>query len=135
MAGRVEEKSLRDRIRKDVVFVMVTVLLVLCMWLFVSETVVSQTDGNITVDEGAFQELEEDYVKAVRTYLEEQGYRNSGVALTRIVDEEGNRSYEMVLHHKNMYKLSTEEQEMMLEEISTMAFHVSGCKFQVKLLS
>ena len=68
-------------------------------------------------------------------YLEEKGYRNSGVALTRVVDEEGERSYEMTLHHKNLYKLSTEEQETILKEIATMAFHVSGCKFQVKLLS
>lgn len=135
MTGRVEEKSLSSRVRKEAVFVMVTVFLVLILWLFVSETVMSQTEGNITVDEEAFLELEDDYVGAVRTYLEGKGYRNSGVALTRLVDESGDRSYEMVLHHKNMYKLSLEEQETMLEEIAAMAFHVSGCKFQVKLLS
>ncbi len=135
MAGRMEEKSLSGRVRKEAVFVMVTVFLVLILWLFISETVMSQAEGNITVDEEAFVELEDDYVGAVRTYLEEKGYRNSGVALTRVVDESGKRSYEMVLHHKKMYKLSCEEREAMLEEIATMAFHVSGCKFQVKLLS
>ena len=135
MAGRIGEKTLSSRVRKEAVFVMITVFLVLIMWLFVSETVMSQTEGNITVDEEAFLELEDDYVGAVRTYLEGKGYRNSGVALTRVVDESGDRSYEMVLHHKNMYKLSSEEQEAMLAEIATMAFHVSGCKFQVKLLS
>ena len=135
MAGRAQEKSLSSRVRKEAVFVIVTVFLVLILWLFVSETVMSQTEGNITVDEESFLELEDDYVGTVRTYLEEKGYRNSGVALTRVVDEEGDRSYEMTLHHKNLYKLSTEEQETILKEIATMAFHVSGCKFQVKLLS
>ena len=135
MADRIEYTRLSDRVRKDVVFVMVTVLLVLILWLFISETVMSQAEGNITVDEVAFVELEKDYVVAVRSYLQEKGYCNSGIALTRVVDESGERSYEMVLHHKNMYKLSVEEREIMLEEIATMAFHVSGCKFQVKLLS
>lgn len=135
MADGIENTSLSDRVRKDVVFVLVTVLLVLILWLFISETVMSQTEGNIVVDEVAFLQLEDDYVGTVKNYLEEKGYRNSGVTLTRVVDESGERSYEMVLHHKNMYKLSSEEQEIMLEEIETMAFHVSGCKFQVKLLS
>lgn len=135
MAGRMKEKNLGSRVRKEAVFVMVTVFLVLILWLFVSETVMSQTEGNITVDEEAFVELEKDYVVTVRSYLDEKGYRNSGVSLTRVMDESGERSYEMVLHHKNLYKLSDEEQEIMLEEIETMAFHVSGCKFQVKLLS
>ncbi len=132
---RQEEKGLSGRIRKEAVFVMVTVFLILSLWLFVSETVMSQTEGNITVDETAFLELEEDYMKQVKSHLEKAGYRNSGVSLTRVVDEDGNRSYEMVLHHKNMYKLSEAEQEIMLEEIEQMAFHVSGCKFRVKLLS
>lgn len=135
MNGRIEEKSLGSRVRKEAVFVMVTVFLVLVLWLFVSETVMSQTEGNITVDEEAFAELEKDYVDTTREYLEGKGYRNSGVALTRVVDENGERSYEMVLHHRNLYKLSTEEQEKLMEEIATMAFHVSGCEFLVKLLS
>lgn len=135
MSGRIENMRLGNRVRKDAVFVLVTVLLVLILWLFISETVMSQTEGNITVDEEAFVELEDSYVGTVKTYLEEKGFRNSGVTLTRVVDESGKRSYEMVLHHKNMYKLSSEAQEVMLEEITTMAFHVSGCKFKVKLLS
>ena len=51
---RQEEKGLSGRIRKEAVFVMVTVFLILSLWLFVSETVMSQTEGNITVDETAF---------------------------------------------------------------------------------
>lgn len=135
MTRRGEEMGLGSRVHKEAVFVMVTVFLVLILWLFVSETVMSQTEGNITVDEEAFAELEKDYVDATREFLEGKGYRNSGVALTRVVDENGERSYEMVLHHKNLYKLSGEEQEKLMEEIATMAFHVSGCEFQVKLLS
>mgnify|MGYP003464445911 FL=1 len=50
MAGRAQEKSLSSRVRKEAVFVIVTVFLVLILWLFVSETVMSQTEGNITVE-------------------------------------------------------------------------------------
>ena len=33
------------------------------------------------------------------SFLEERGFRNSGVTLTRVVDSEGNRSYTFPIHH------------------------------------
>lgn len=134
MADRRMEKSLSRRVRKEAVFVWCAILLILGLWLFVSETVMSQNEENITVDEKAFLVLEEQYVSEIKGYLETQGYGNSGVALTRVVDEEGNRSYHVVLHHKRLYKLDGEEQEALINKIESLAFHVAKCKFKVKLL-
>lgn len=134
MAGRRAEKSLSGRIRKEAVFVWCTLLLILVLWLFISETVMSQNEGNIIVDEEAYLVLEEQYVSEIKSYLEMKGYRNSGVVLTRVVDGDGNRSYDVVLHHKRLYKLEEKEQETLLNQIEGLAFHVAECEFRVKLL-
>lgn len=134
MRRNVTERSLSDRIAKEAAFVLFTVLLVLGLALFISQTVMSQTEGNIAVDEKHFQVLEQEYVSEIRTYLEAQGFKNSGVSLTRVVETDGSRSYEVVLHHKGIDKLTREEQAALLEAVEELAFHITGCNFQVNLL-
>lgn len=134
MTGRLENRNVRKGVRKEAVFVMVTVLIILSLWFFISEKVMSQNNGTVTVDEEAFLELEGNYLSQVKTYLEEEGFQNSGVALTRVVEEDGSRSYEITLHHKKLNKLSSEEQEALKENIEELAFGVSGCEFRIKFL-
>lgn len=134
MTGRLKERNVRRGVRKEAVFVMVTVLIILSLWFFISEKVMSQNSGTVTVDEEAFLELEGNYLSQVKAYLEDEGFQNSGVALTRVVEEDGSRSYEITLHHKKLNKLSSEEQEELKENIEELAFGVSGCEFQIKFL-
>lgn len=134
MTNRRAEQSVTGKVRKEAAFIMVTILIILSLWLFISEKVMSQTSDNVTVDEKSYLELEADYLAEVRSFLEKEGYHNSGVSLSRVVDENGNRSYEIMLHHKNIYKLTEAELDNLLKDIAEMAFHVSGCEFQVKLL-
>lgn len=134
MRGKVNSKHLNNRLVKDMVFVLCTIALVLCLAFFISGTVQSQKDGGVTVDEDAYQVLEEQYVEEIRDYLEEQGFRNSGVTLTRTVEKDGERVYEVALHHKNLYKLSDKEQEALFQIIEEKSFNVMGCEFQVGLL-
>ena len=134
MTGRLENRDVRKGVRKEAVFVMVTVLIILSLWFFISEKVMSQNNGTVTVDEEAFLELEGNYLSQVKSYMEKEGFQNSGVALTRVVEEDGSRSYEITLHHKKLNKLGREEQEALKENIEELAFGVSGCEFQIKFL-
>lgn len=133
MRREMKEHRLYERLVKDAAFVLFTVLLVLLLAMFVSQTVMSQTKGNITVDEQHFQKLEQEYVKEIRSYMAEQGFQNSGVTLTRVV-ENGERSYEVVLHHKNLAKLTKEELEELFVQVEGLAFEVADCSFRVNLL-
>ena len=130
---REREHKIYDRLVKNVAFGLFTVLLSFLLAMFVSQTVISQTKGNITVDEQHFQKLEQEYVKEIRSYMEEQGFQNSGVTLTRVV-ENGERSYEVVLHHKNLAKLTEEELEELFVQVEGLAFEVADCSFRVNLL-
>lgn len=120
---------------KKVVFVLFTILLILCMWILISDTVMCQSEESVTVDEEAFQVLESDYLKAVKQYLNARGFQNSGVSLNRIVDENGSRSYHITLHHRHMHKLTEEEQEMLTDTIEEMGFEIAFCDFRAEIMN
>jgi len=115
-------------------FIIVTLLLILVSTFFITGTVQSQSAKNINETEKYFRELEKEYVRDIRNYLNAQGYENSGVTLTRTVDEQGSREYQITLHHKYLEKLSAPEKESIFETIVNMAFQADGCIFQVNLL-
>ena len=134
MASRTENRNERKGVRKEAAFIMVTLLMILSLWFFIPEKVMSQNIDTVTVDEEAFIELEGNYLSQIKAYLEKEGFQNSGVALTRVVEEDGSRSYEITLHHKKLDKLSRDELETLKENIKELAFGVSGCEFQIKFL-
>ncbi len=132
--SRTVRRTYKEKLLKEVLFGIFTLVLMVGIWFFISGTVVSQADGCITVDEQYYQILEKEYVKEIRGFLAEQGYENSGVNLTMVEDGNGNRSYSVEVYHKGICKLSMEEQEKLFATVEAMAFDVVGCQFEVGLL-
>jgi len=123
-----------NTVAKNIVFIMITILFVLISAFFVVGTVQSQSAGKLSVNEEYYLELEREYVREIREYLGAKGFENSGVTLTRVVDEYGNRIYDITLHHRYLNQLDLDEREDLFREIEEMAFSVvNGC-FRVKLL-
>lgn len=134
MSRKSKRINYRVKMLKDVLFVLFTMVLVLCIAFFIDATVVGQEDGKVTVDEEYFRVLEHEYVKSVRCFLTEQGYENSGVNLTMVADADGNRDYSLQLHHKKMAALTEVQLAELFAAIEEMSFHVAGCSFEVQLL-
>lgn len=132
--SRVTGKKYREKLAKEVLFVIFTFVVSMVIAFFISGTVVSQADGKVTVDEESFPILEEEYVEEIKGLLDDLGYENSGVNLTMIADGEGNRSYQVKLHHKRINRLSEEEKEALFATVEELAFQVMGCEFEVSLL-
>ena len=76
----------REKLAKEVLFVIFTFVVSITIAFFISGTVVSQADGKVTVDEEHFPLLEEEYVEEIKGLLDELGYENSGVNLTMVAD-------------------------------------------------
>lgn len=132
--SRVTGKKYREKLAKEVLFVIFTFVVSMVIAFFISGTVVSQADGKVTVDEESFPILEEEYVEEIKRLLDDLGYENSGVNLTMVADGEGNRSYQVKLHHKRINRLSEEEKEALFATVEELAFQVMGCEFEVSLL-
>lgn len=127
-------RSNENRVAREILFAVFTIVLILVCTFFVSGTVVSQSKGTLRVDEEYYQELEESYVREIRDCLNDQGFCNSGVTLTKTVEATGERNYEVLIHHKRLSRLTGEEQAELFSEIEEMGFDLAGCNFQVNLL-
>lgn len=112
----------------------ITVILVLIIAFCISGTVLSQNKGASRVEEQYYHAMEQEYVQGIRGLLEEKGYRNSGVTMTRVTEEDGTREYTVTIYHRRIMKLSREQQKELIEECRMVDFPVEDCNFCHKFL-
>ena len=102
-------------------FVWFTVLLVLITVFCTTGTVMGMEKENVKVDAKFYRQMEQDYVSQVREYLNDEGYNNSGVALTKVYYEDGDREYTLNVHHKRIEKLTSAEREQLRQQLLNFA--------------
>ena len=127
---RIALKNRKRRLRRCIICI--TFALMVCVILGTVLTVKSQSSETIRISDEAYKEFEKEYISNVRTALLEKGYDNSGVTLTKEYCENGTRNYEILIHHKRITSLSTEEQSVLKEELLQIPFPMQGCKFEYK---
>ncbi len=123
---RVAGNSIR---RSSVVFVIVTVLLVLLVAGLFSETVKCRNYVEDAEMEAFYLEQEQDMVEAARILLAGKGYENSGVMLTRVVEEDGSRQYTLTVHHGRINSLGAAEQQELLGQLASLDFEDEHATF------
>ncbi len=119
--------------KKKIAFWGFTCFLVLVTALSVAGVAKCQSMEELTRQEAYYSRLEEEYVATLRAYLNEIGYRDSGVMLTRTVFEDGSRECSIVIHNRRFDRLSGEEKEALTEELAGMAFAAERCAFRFSL--
>lgn len=76
-----------------------------------------------------YNDLEQTLVTDTRRYLAKAGYENSGVNLTRVVDEEGVRSHTLTIHHRRIDNMEEEQREELRRELDSLTFASEKCIF------
>lgn len=97
-------------------------------------TVRSQSDIEVVELEHYYRELETEMVREVRGVLNDNGYDNSGVSLTRVVNEDGSREYTLTVHHKKITQLNDEGREELKLELQECNFNAENCSFNQEFL-
>ncbi|MDE6673188.1 MAG: hypothetical protein K2K19_00025 [Acetatifactor sp.] len=123
-------KSWTDRIIWGLAAIMLSMAAAMC----IAGSIKSQAADTLRAQEAYYEQLEREYIGQVRSFLTEQGYRNSGVTLSRIVDGEGQRRYRVLIHHGAIDRLEEEARAELLEQVSDLGFYVPGCSFTAQLL-
>lgn len=118
------------RIFKSLTFtILISGILILITALCISGTVQSQSRYAAETEEKYYKEMEAVYVSEIRAFLEDEGYRNSGIMMTRIIDEDGERNYTVTIHHDKFDKLSGEEKKELLAACGRIEFPDRECGF------
>lgn len=123
-------KSWADRTIWGLTAIMLSMVAAMC----ITGSIKSQAADTLRAQEAYYEQLEREYIGQVRSFLSEQGYRNSGVTLSRIVDGEGQRSYKVLIYHGAIVRLEEEALTELLEQVADLGFHVPGCSFTAQLL-
>jgi len=115
-------------------FVAATIILVLVAALSFGGTVMSRTDFDAVELESFYRAKESELVTEVREFLAESGLENSGVTLTRVVEQDGSRNYTLTVHHGEIHKMSEQEKENLKVKLDTLCFEDEACTFTPQFL-
>lgn len=115
-------------------FVIMTVCLVFVNTFFITGTVFCQSEPSDKELENYYQAKEHELVKETRSYLNQEGFRNSGVTLTKVINEDGCREYTVTVHHEKIDKMDNQSRENLREELATLVFATDNCYFSHEFL-
>lgn len=120
---------MRRRVPGTMGFMAVTIFLVIVTAFLTVMTLRSRCASDGGESESYYETKEKEMVRRTSAFLQQSGYQNSGVALTRIVDKEGNRQYTMTIHHGKIDKMDEEERENLRRKLSGLTFSSENCSF------
>lgn len=123
-----------QRVERALIYAVITLLIVLLGIFFYSMTARSLQAKRYAETENGYIALEKDMVREVRGYLNRIGLKNSGVMLTRVVEEEGHRQYKLTVHHVEIDGMEESQRELLANQLSQFAFVDSMCDFRYEFI-
>lgn len=103
-------------------FLAATVLLAGIIAFSVVGTVNSQVDIGEKEREQFYLVKEKEFRQDIREFLQQEGYQNSGVTVTRVVEADGTRNYTVTVHHERIDDMDEAAREHLRTALSKIAF-------------
>ena len=110
-------------------FGVLTVILVLVIVFCIKGTVMSRESDARGKINRHYVVLEQEYRDRTKQLLEEQGLKNCGVNIRWVDEGNGNREYTVLLHHRNLDRMTEEERLVLTDMLAEMEFHDEACSF------
>ena len=120
--------------KRNIFYVMITILLLLCIAFFSRETVQAQRAGRITVDTEGQRAIEKKHVEQVKAVLQEHHLTNSGVMMTKVIYENGKREYTVKINNRLLQKMTSYEQMQIKNKLENIAFPLPDCSFSYEIM-
>lgn len=123
---------MRRQCISNIAFYSTTVVLILIIVLCIGATVKSESRSETQRVENRLQEQQ--LLSDMRQYLNDNGYRNSGVTLTHAMDEDGSCDYTFTIHHKRINGMSGTEREALSAELAQTCNPDGDCSVSYEYL-
>ena len=122
MRNREEEDMTYRRNTKSIVLIVVALVIAVVTFITTSITVTSCKKGAASDNAAYYHQLEQAYVKEARKVMNEQGYFDAGITMTRRMNEAGDRIYTVKVHHNRLNNASFEKTNALMELLSNIPF-------------
>lgn len=119
---------------KNLKWILTTIVLILVTAFSIAGTVISKTDFKTGELEQYYLQKEKQLTEDVRDFLNQKGYRNSGVTVTRVVEANGNREYTVTVHHGDIDRMTEGERTVLAGEMGNLTFEDEHCTFSMNFL-
>ena len=80
-----------------------------------------------------YKKMEEECVNHIKILLEEKGCKDAGVSLTYVTNDDVLREYTVVIHHKNIDRMSQDERLILIDRMREEAEEILLSKTKVKI--
>ena len=116
---------------KNLKWILTTIVLILVTAFSIAGTVISKNDFKAGELEQYYLQKEKQLTEDVRDFLNQKGYRNSGVTVTRVVEANGNREYTVTVHHGDIDRMTEGERTVLAGEMGNLTFEDEHCTFSM----
>lgn len=114
-------------------FGIITLFLVLVIAFSLKGVAMSKENNGRAEANRYYAALEKEFLKQAKQTLEEQGYSNCGVTMTRVTKEDGSREYTVLLHHRKFEWLRQTEKDSLVDVLAAKGFTDGVCTFVVSI--
>lgn len=114
-------------------FGVITLFLVFVISFCVRGTVMSQEENARAEENRYYQSLEKEYRDRIGETLSKNGLEGSGVTLTWVREESGNRTYKVSIHNRSFRKMDETGRKNLRRLLSGYEFATENCSFVYEL--
>ncbi len=120
------------RMKKKILFASIMVLGILVL---ITTTFRSRAENGRKLQQEYYDIQESTYIEQIRMILEEEGYPNAGINLTRVSQGNGDRTYQLLIHHKRIDNLNDSERNQLSEQLSKIGIGDTNSKILQKFFA
>lgn len=117
---------MRNRKKPSGVTIVIAMLIAVTIFC-ISGTVLCRSNRLSRAEELSYRALKQEYVRELRTLLEEKGYSDSGVVMNSITQADGERSCIITIHHRKIEALDNREKNALAAECQSIEVPVENC--------
>lgn len=117
-------------VRRKIALTALGAVLIAIIFFCFSRSVYSQGRSGLDVsDRESMDESEDEYIEQVAELMKEYGCEYSGITMTKVFEADGSRSYQVLIHHRNLSFLSEKEMQELEKRLTEFSLPFGDAKF------
>ena len=114
-------------------FILYSFVLGMIIIFCVRETTLHMENEQLTEEKHYYSMLEQEYTQSTRAVLEQEGFGNCGVSMTKVTNIDGSKEYMVRIYHRRLERMSEMDKSILKDRLAHSEFRHDVCTFQYDL--